>query len=107
MTFADIIEGLTDLTQSTGAAVRRGARKVSRLDREDLLAALGLEPKRTVAEKAIPAAGYVALGLLAGIGLGLLFAPRPGYELRETLNEQLKTAMKKGEGVVEEAVGRS
>jgi hypothetical protein len=29
------------------------------------------------------------LGVLIGAGLGLLFAPRPGHELREKLGEQV------------------
>ena len=47
-----------------------------------------LEPKRGAVDVIIPAVGFFAVGILAGAALGLLFAPKPGYEHREDLTEQ-------------------
>ena len=97
MTFADILETITDAGSNTGTAIKKGARNLRAYDREDLLAAIGLEPKRSTSEVMMPAIGFFAVGILAGVGLGMLFAPKPGYELREDLSEQMKGAVRKGQ----------
>lgn len=97
MTFADILETITDAGSSTGSAIKHGAQNLRRYDKNDILAAIGLEPKRTTTQVVLPALGFFAVGILAGVGLGMLFAPKPGYELREDLSEQMKVAVKKGQ----------
>jgi len=103
MTFADILETITDAGTSTGTAIKQGASNIQKYDRNDILAAIGLEPKRTTTQVVLPAVGFFAVGILAGVGLGLLFAPKPGYELREDLSEQMKVAVKKGQGAMNQA----
>ena len=103
MTFADILETITDAGTSTGTAIKQGASNIQKSDRNDILAAIGLEPKRTTTQVVLPAVGFFAVGILAGVGLGLLFAPKPGYELREDLSEQMKVAVKKGQGAMNQA----
>ena len=103
MTFADILETITEAGSNTGTYLKKGAKNISKYDREDILAAIGLEPKRTTTDVVLPAVGFFAIGVLAGVGLGMLFAPKPGYELREDLTEQMKTAVKKGQEVAGQA----
>lgn len=103
MTFADIFETITDAGTSTGSAIKQGAANIQKYDRKDILAAIGLEPKRTTMEVMLPAVGFFAVGILAGVGLGMLFAPKPGYELREDLSEQMKGAVKKGQDAMNQA----
>lgn len=103
MTFADILETITDAGTTTGSAIKRGARNLGSYDREDILAAIGLEPKRSTTQVVMPALGFFAVGILAGVGLGMLFAPKPGYELREDLTEQMKGAVKKGQEAAHQA----
>jgi hypothetical protein len=103
MTFADILETLTDAGTSTGSALKKGAKNLSSYDREDILAAIGLEPKRSTSQVVVPAIGFFAVGILAGVGLGMLFAPKPGYELREDLSEQMKGAVKKGQDMANQS----
>lgn len=90
MTLAELWDTVSDAGLSAGREIGKNARKLSRYDREDVLAAIGLEPKRSTMDIVLPAAGIFAAGILAGVGLGMLFAPKPGYELRENLSDQLK-----------------
>ena len=55
------------------------------MNREDILNSLGLQyiPERS--DTILPAMGIFGAGILVGAGLGLLFAPKPGRELRDDL----------------------
>ncbi len=59
------------------------------LDRETLLKRMGLE-ERTPAGDFFTGLGLFAVGVLVGAGLGLMFAPKRGDEMRATLNEAWK-----------------
>src|SRR5687768_8460219 len=63
--------------------------KVSKVSRKDVLRALGLEPKRTFGDYVVPFVGLLSAGILIGAGIGMLFAPKPGRELRESLGGTL------------------
>ena len=56
------------------------------IDRETLLKRMGLE-ERSPAGDFFTGLGLFAVGVLVGAGLGLMFAPKRGDELRATLNE--------------------
>jgi hypothetical protein len=43
---------------------------------EDVMNALGLEPRRSTAEMTVAASAWFAAGMLVGAGLALLMAPR-------------------------------
>jgi hypothetical protein len=58
----------------------------SAIDRDELLERMGLE-RRTPAGDFFTGLGLFALGVLAGAGLGLMFAPKRGDEMRSALNE--------------------
>lgn len=60
------------------------------LDRDDILEAVGLEGRRSAAEKMVPALAIFGAGVLVGVGLGLMLAPKPGRELREDVRQRLK-----------------
>lgn len=55
------------------------------LNKNDLLHYLGLETKRSVVDWALSGAGVFAVGILVGAGVGLLFAPKAGNEMRSHL----------------------
>jgi hypothetical protein len=61
-----------------------GMRKM--LDRDVLLDRLGLE-RSTPAGDFFTGLGLFAIGVLVGAGLGLMFAPKRGDEMRTALNE--------------------
>jgi hypothetical protein len=56
------------------------------VDREALLKRMGLE-ERSPAGDFFTGLGLFAVGVLVGAGLGLMFAPKRGDEMRATLNE--------------------
>lgn len=59
--------------------------KLKSFNSEELLGLLGLETKQPTTDYLVPAITIFAVGFLVGAGTGLLFAPRPGRELREDL----------------------
>ncbi|MFZ5443706.1 MAG: hypothetical protein ACOZQL_27105 [Myxococcota bacterium] len=63
------------------------------VDKDDLLELVGLESRRSTTEKMVPALALFGAGVLVGVGLGLMLAPKPGRELRG----ELKARLQKGE----------
>jgi hypothetical protein len=61
----------------------------SAIDRETLLKRMGLE-ERSPAGDFFTGLGLFSIGVLVGAGLGLMFAPKRGEEMRQTLNEAWK-----------------
>jgi hypothetical protein len=55
------------------------------MNREDILNSLGLQSIPERSDTILPAMGIFGAGILVGAGLGMLFAPKPGRELREDL----------------------
>ncbi len=59
------------------------------VDTEDLLDLVGLESRRSTGDKLVPALALFGAGVLVGVGLGLMLAPKPGRELRDDLKNKL------------------
>lgn len=49
---------------------------------ESTLASMGLQTRLTAADYVLPALGLFGVGMLVGVGLGLIIAPKRGTELR-------------------------
>ncbi len=67
-----------------------GAKDVARdamPTREDVLRALGGKP----ADDMMSSFGIFAAGIVLGAGLAVLFAPRPGSEVREAISEKISS----------------
>jgi hypothetical protein len=62
---------------------------LKKMDREDVLHRLGLE-EHTPTSDFFSGLGLFAVGLLVGAGLGVMFAPKPGAEMRNQLSETLR-----------------
>ena len=73
---------LKDLSQQLGTRLP---------ERDDLLNWIGLQ-QRNANETAFTMIGAFALGTLVGGALALLFAPKPGHQLRHDLGERLDGA---------------
>ena len=71
---------------------------LSNIDRDDVLDSLGLERKHGTAEQIVPALALFGAGVLVGVGLGMIFAPKAGAELRGELESQLKRVEAKVRG---------
>jgi hypothetical protein len=55
------------------------------------LGALGLQTRRSAADYILPALGLFGVGVLVGAGLGLMFAPKQGRELRGDISRGLSS----------------
>lgn len=60
------------------------------LSTNDILAALGLEKRRTLLDVVVPAAGVFVAGAVIGAGVALLLAPKSGREIRRDLKGSAK-----------------
>ena len=68
---------------------------VKDMDKNDVLALLGLETKQSDAGRLLTTLGTFGVGLLVGAGVALLLAPKPGREVRQDLRARMRTG--KGE----------
>lgn len=68
----------------------------SALDTDDLLDRMGLE-RRTPAGDVMTGLGLFAVGVLVGAGLGLMFAPKRGDEIRSAMNEAWRNRGRRGQ----------
>ena len=74
---------------------------------DDILAALGLQRRRTMAASMLPMISGFAAGALAGAAVALLFAPRPGHEMRRELkgraSDMTRRVSEAAGGLIEDA----
>lgn len=55
------------------------------LNADELLGAIGLQRRQEPPDYLVTALGLFGAGLVVGAGLGMLFAPKPGAELRRDI----------------------
>jgi hypothetical protein len=67
----------------------------SALDRDELLQRIGLE-RRSPGSDFFTGLGLFSVGVLVGAGLGLMFAPKPGGEIRAALNDAWRNRGRRG-----------
>lgn len=70
-------------------------KELKKLDADDLLEYVGLQRRREN-DWVVPAISALGVGLLVGAGLGLLFAPKEGSQLRRGLKERFTSAEQDG-----------
>ena len=61
--------------------------------KNDLAGAIGMQPRTTMAENTTTVLGLFGAGMIIGVGLALLFAPKPGQELRKDIAEKVSAGM--------------
>jgi hypothetical protein len=66
------------------------------LDREEMLKRIGLE-QRSPTGDVFTGLGLFAVGVLVGAGLGLMFAPKRGDEMRQLVGEAWKGRGRQGQ----------
>lgn len=74
---------------SGAATVLKAIRKLADVDRDDVLELVGLEERRSTSDKMVPALALFGAGVLVGVGVGLLLAPKPGKQLRSDVKQRL------------------
>ncbi len=62
---------------------------LSDLDKDEILELIGLQSRRNTAERIVPTIALFGAGVLVGVGLGLMLAPKPGKALRGELRDRL------------------
>jgi hypothetical protein len=65
------------------------------LSKEDLLDYLGLESRKNASDLMSVGLGAFSAGILLGIGLGIIFAPKAGVEMRADLAHKFASKKKK------------
>jgi hypothetical protein len=65
------------------------------MTRDEVLGTLGLQARRSAATYILPAIGMFGVGILTGAGLGLLFAPRTGREMRREIGTRMSDVTNK------------
>jgi hypothetical protein len=63
---------------------------LKKLDKDDLLNLIGLETRKDATDYLLPTLGAFTVGVLLGVGVGLMLAPKPGNELRSDLRNRLQ-----------------
>jgi hypothetical protein len=61
-----------------------------KLDRDDVLRRIGLE-EHTPTSDFFTGLGLFAVGMLVGAGLGIMFAPKTGAEMRSQIGETIRS----------------
>ena len=73
------------------------------LNKDDILAALGLETKSGFTSRLLGTLGIFGAGLLVGAGAALLLAPKSGPEMREDLGQRFRKMRMGDDGTLDEA----
>jgi hypothetical protein len=69
----------------------RDLRDLKKMDKDDLLNLIGLETRKDATDYLLPALGAFTVGVLLGVGVGLMLAPKPGNELRNDLRNRFQS----------------
>ncbi len=70
---------------------------------DSLLDRMGLEPKRSAMDVIFPMLGVFGAGIAVGASLGVLFAPKPGDDLRHELRESIEDMRYKSKEKISDA----
>ena len=68
-----------------------GVNDLKKMDKDDLLNLIGLETRKDTTDYLLPALGAFTVGVLLGVGVGLMLAPKPGNELRNDLRNRFES----------------
>lgn len=68
----------------------RDLKDLKKMDKDDLLNLIGLETRKDATDYLLPALGAFTVGVLLGVGVGLMLAPKPGNELRNDLRNRIQ-----------------
>jgi hypothetical protein len=79
----------------------KDVKKLRNVDRYDLLHRIGLA-EHTPKSDFFSGLGLFAVGVLVGAGLGVLFAPRPGAEIRTQVTEKMEKIKNRGQRAADE-----
>ena len=81
--------------------------QIRQLEADDLLSRVGLQKRRSSSSQIAPILGALAGGLVVGAGLGLLFAPSTGRELRSNIRDRAADLKDRGVAAVKRGASRA
>jgi hypothetical protein len=70
------------------------------MDKDDYLALIGLQTKRSLTTELLGTLGTFGIGMLVGAGVALLLAPKPGRELRHDIRAKIRSGKSDGAGEI-------
>ncbi len=73
------------------------------LDRERMLEMIGLERRRNAAQRVLPIVALFGVGIVVGVGVGMMVAPRTGRELRQELKGRFQQQLPKAAEMIQAA----
>jgi hypothetical protein len=73
----------------TGASVLKSLKRMAEADKDSVLDLIGLEERRTASDRFLPVLAMFGVGLLVGVGVGMMLAPKAGRELRDDMRQTL------------------
>jgi len=79
-------------------------KKLRNIDRGDVLERFGLQ-ERTPVGDFFTRLGLFAVGVAVGAGLGIMFAPRTGAEMRDRLSETIRKRAPRASQAFEQRMG--
>lgn len=68
---------------------------ISSIQANDILEKIGLQKVPSTTSYVLPAIGLFGVGMIVGAGLGMLFAPRSGHDLREDIGSKASDLARK------------
>lgn len=74
------------------------------MDSQRVLEMIGLERRRSPARRLVPLFALFGAGILVGVGVGMMVAPRRGRELRDELKEKFEKGIPRAAEAIESAV---
>lgn len=84
--------------------MRQMRRNFRDMDSRRVLEMVGLERRRSLAERLVPMFALFGAGVAIGVGVGMIAAPRRGRELRQDLKEKLEKGQHRAAEAIESAV---
>jgi hypothetical protein len=73
---------------------------VKNLEKDDVLAMLGLQARESDTARWLGALGTFGVGILVGAGVALLLAPKAGRELRNDIGRKLRRGESNGDNSI-------
>jgi hypothetical protein len=86
-------------------AMRDGLSSLQNLSADDILAAIGLERRRTVSDALVPSLALFTAGALVGAAAAVLLTPKTGQQLRRELTDGARDLSQKITSTAQEYTG--
>jgi gas vesicle protein len=80
---------------------------IDQINREKIIHQLGLDRQVRTMDVVLPALGIFSAGLLVGLGVGLMVAPKSGRELRHDISTNIHDISERSQHYIHDATERA